>query len=85
MSANRFGIVAGPDLPVEVQESIDWIDPPEDRWFLVDTSVTPWAVVGFDGGEPEDQTFTRDWSWVVDALESLAAGKPCWLKEDETG
>ena len=22
-----------------------------------------------DGGEPEDQTFGRDWSWVVDELE----------------
>lgn len=22
----------------------------------------------YDGGEPEDNLFTRDWSWVVDAL-----------------
>ena len=24
--------------------------------------------IGSDGGEPEDQTLTRDWSWVVPAL-----------------
>ena len=23
-----------------------------------------------DGGEPEDQTFSRDWSWVPDHLEA---------------
>lgn len=28
-----------------------------------------------DGGEPEDQTFYRDWSWVKDELErAYAAG-----------
>jgi len=25
-------------------------------------------VLAFDGGEPEDNTFTRDWSWVAGAL-----------------
>lgn len=25
-------------------------------------------VLGTDGGEPEDQTLTRDWSWVVSSL-----------------
>lgn len=25
-------------------------------------------IVGEDGGQPEDQTLTRDWRWVVDAL-----------------
>lgn len=25
-------------------------------------------VIGTDGGEPEDQTLIRDWSWVVPAL-----------------
>ena len=28
--------------------------------------------VGVDGGEPEDQTFTRDWSWVVGELNRVA-------------
>jgi hypothetical protein len=26
----------------------------------------------FDGGEPEDQTFARDWSWVIDLLAEVA-------------
>lgn len=30
------------------------------------------AVVGIDGGEPEDQTLGRDWSWVPDALNAVA-------------
>ena len=25
-------------------------------------------IIGTDGGEPEDQTLTRDWYWVADAL-----------------
>ncbi len=27
-------------------------------------------VVGCDGGEPEDQTLCRDWSWVVEELNA---------------
>lgn len=23
----------------------------------------------YDGGEPEDQSFYRDWAWVADAIE----------------
>lgn len=26
------------------------------------------ACIGTDGGEPEDNTLNRDWSWVVGAL-----------------
>jgi hypothetical protein len=29
----------------------------------------PSRIVGSDGGEPEDQTLVRDWSWIVPALE----------------
>lgn len=33
------------------------------------------AIVGSDGGEPEDQLLCRDWSWVVDALnDAFEAG-----------
>lgn len=28
------------------------------------------TIVGTDGGEPEDQTLTRDWSWVIDELNN---------------
>lgn len=27
-------------------------------------------VIAFDGGEPEDNSFTRDWSWVAGALKN---------------
>ncbi len=37
---------------------------------LVDTSTGD--VVGSDGGEPEDNTFYRDWSWVPTLLNKVA-------------
>lgn len=42
----------------------------------------PVEVVGEDGGEPEDQTLGRNWSWVVPALNAAYArgqrdGQPC--------
>lgn len=45
---------------------------------LVDTDAK--AVLGNDGGEPEDQSFGRDWNWVVGAMndayrKGLEAGK----------
>ena len=39
---------------------------------LVDTKTGD--VVGSDGGEPEDNTFYRDWSWVPDLLNKVANG-----------
>jgi len=30
-------------------------------------------LIGVDGGEPEDQTLGRDWSWVVGALNDAYA------------
>lgn len=46
----------------------------EDRYMLglFDTSVEPWRLLGTDCGEPEDQTFGRDWSWVVEELNKVA-------------
>ena len=32
----------------------------------------PVEYVGCDGGEPEDQTLARNWSWVLDALNREA-------------
>jgi hypothetical protein len=31
------------------------------------------TVVGWDRGEPEDNSFTRDYRWVVQELNTLAA------------
>jgi hypothetical protein len=46
-------------------------------------------IVGRDGGEPEDQSLGRDWSWVADALnemeqeriEAREAGRRAGLEE----
>lgn len=37
--------------------------------YLVEFSVDGVALIGQDGGEPEDQTLGRDWKWVVSALQ----------------
>lgn len=29
-------------------------------------------IIGYDGGEPEDQLLVRDWQWVAVALNKLA-------------
>lgn len=34
----------------------------------------PVRLVHVDGGEPEDQTFYRDWNWIVAELNKLAEG-----------
>lgn len=31
--------------------------------------------IGWDGGEPEDQGLTRDWYWVVEALNQVDSEK----------
>jgi hypothetical protein len=33
----------------------------------------PVELLGSDGGEPEDQTLGRDWSWVAPALQAAYA------------
>ena len=38
----------------------------------------PIRVLGSDGGEPEDQTFGRDWKWVVEEInKAYQAGYEC--------
>lgn len=36
--------------------------------FEYDHESNPIRLVATDGGEPEDQTFRRDWSWVAGEL-----------------
>ena len=31
----------------------------------------PVEVVAYDGGEPEDNLFTRDWAWVANELNKV--------------
>lgn len=40
------------------------------RTVLTDTLTN--EIVGIDGGEPEDQSFYRDWAWVPVLLNKLA-------------
>jgi hypothetical protein len=35
-------------------------------WLIVDGEAM--KCLGTDGGEPEDQTMNRDWSWIAPAL-----------------
>jgi hypothetical protein len=35
---------------------------------LLDTSTDPPTPVAYDNGEPEDNSFTRDWKWVPKLL-----------------
>jgi len=44
-----------------------------DRMCLYETDgEKPIRLVAMDGGEPEDQSFGRDWSWVLRELNKLA-------------
>ena len=43
----------------------DW-----DAWVIRFEDDVPVSGIGSDGGEPEDQTLGRDWSWVAPALQS---------------
>lgn len=46
------------------------------RLYLVEFAAGKYVrTVGCDGGEPEDNTFGRDWSWVPDELNKLAEEK----------
>lgn len=40
------------------------------NWALIDTKDNN-RKLGTDGGEPEDQTLVRDWSWVANELNAL--------------
>lgn len=36
--------------------------------FVIEDTPSGPQVLATDGGEPEDQTLSRDWAWVVPAL-----------------
>jgi hypothetical protein len=45
----------------------------KDCWALVEfKGEIPIRIVATDGGEPEDQSLVRDWSWVKDEMNKLA-------------
>jgi hypothetical protein len=63
------------DLAVHGQEYVDDMGPnyyEEDYWLRALVRCEdgkPVEILGEDGGEPEDQSFRRDWAWVPQALQ----------------
>jgi hypothetical protein len=47
---------------------LSW-DVPASGVFRLEDGV-PVQLIGWDGGEPEDQTLGRDWSWIAPALQA---------------
>lgn len=60
------------DRDEAVAAGLDWFS---DDWrsVLVDTATTPPTEIAIDHGEPEDNSFYRDWKWVPEKLNELAA------------
>ncbi len=52
------------------------------RWGLwrCNAEGQPVETVGHDGGEPEDQLLVRDWSWVAEELNRVAAERDAALE-----
>jgi hypothetical protein len=71
---HRFIVVSqARAIELGVDDAADYCD--ADRCFLLDTASTPPRLVAADGGEPEDQSFGRDLSWVVSELNAVAEGR----------
>ncbi len=81
MSGDPYRTLYRDEFSADHYDLVPWVDRPEDDvWdtWLWTTFVfrydgdTPIEYVGCDGGEPEDQTLSRDWAWVVGALNKEA-------------
>lgn len=55
-------------LPEELQDEYGFLDTYDRRQVLVIKHEGKIIASQLDGGEPEDQLFCRDWSWVAPAL-----------------
>lgn len=58
---------ASEDLVCDLRDELDWSGP-NTGVFRCEDGV-PVRLLGMDGGEPEDQTLGRDWSWIAKALD----------------
>lgn len=61
-------------LSVELTDRDPYAEPNSISWdygktFLIVRHNKEIIISQSDGGEPEDQTFSRDWSWVKGAIE----------------
>ncbi len=71
----KYKVTYCQDLPEEIKDAEGIPDDCTDNC-LIKIENGNIEVLGFDGGEPEDQLFSRDWSWVLPALqEAYNAGK----------
>lgn len=72
--AKSFVVLEKTD-PLWVESNIVLFDDEEFGWAIAEMSPEGKIarLVGYDGGEPEDQLLVRDWSWVVDALNAERA------------
>lgn len=52
--------------PIEGEDKGSW----DYRYEMVDLQS---GMTWYDGGEPEDNSFSRDWSWVPDLCNELAS------------
>lgn len=66
--ADRFIVVGTNDPRVPEDERYE-----DDMYRSVLLDTRDKRILGTDGGEPEDQSFGRSWSWVPDELNALAA------------
>ena len=61
--------VLGYDNLTEEEREEHWIEQYDGRSLLRVTHNGEVIRAQTDGGEPEDNRFYRDWSWVADAIE----------------
>ena len=65
----QFVVISGDDPRLE---KFEYCDKYSNVLVQVTSSGEVIRFINSDGGEPEDQSFLRDWSWVVDELNALA-------------
>jgi hypothetical protein len=74
--AIRYTLFGYDDLTETERLGLCLLDDDEAKYqlhlYAVDDAGNRVRYVASDGGEPEDQSFLRDWSWVVDELNQAA-------------
>lgn len=68
---DRFVVLASDEAK---ELGVDEDDRPcDNRFGLYDSITSPPTLIAFDGGEPEDQSFHRNWSWVPRRMNAMAS------------
>lgn len=75
--SKRFEVICANEIPQDIRDSgWQWLaDDAEEElfWCIIDNQKK--TIVGWDGGEPEDQILVRDFDWVVHALNEVDSEK----------